>query len=535
MRRNRSPYILLFLRAKERNVRQMKEYCIHIDPKKRIRILNNKVSTICIWDYRKNFFGRGEDGQIKKANPFVERVQFMTATGGNSERDLFREPENCAVKNDYDFSPLVRACGNALRLGVKPFIKTGGIPLKMTHNHKISFYGVNMYAPERMDEYYDYIFAICEELKARFGADEVKTWDWGVFTEFENSDWFNAADTAKESCRLFCEIYDYTVAAITDSLGDAVTVGAHAMVMRDNPQLIVFEPSEFIRHCAQDRNAKTGKPVKLDYMAFSFYDGSPSRVGIMTFAQVASLIRKAARQYGLDKLRIACDEGRIYEGIDGKELSPRTVGFRCQAAMDADLIWQMVNFDVDYFAAWSYLSGGLMEGIKSLGFHVAENYYRMVGMEQIETDPADEESILSVAPSDFRVHSIAATDGKGKTSVMVYNYQPQDIHYDESIKVSITLPTQKADGTSIAECRFVDDSANFFPKWVADRDARGLETKGRWSEDSPEIMAEGFDPTPYEPFSRLIPQMLKTTVKGGMESLEFTIIGNSAVFVNFTE
>lgn len=115
------------------------------------------------------------------------------------------------------------------------------------------------------------------------------------------------------------------------------------------------------------------------------------------------------------------------------------------------------------------------------------------------------------------------------------NYQPQDIHYDESIKVSITLPTQKADGTSIAECRFVDDSANFFPKWVADRDARGLETKGRWSEDSPEIMAEGFDPTPYEPFSRLIPQMLKTTVKGGMESLEFTIIGNSAVFVNFTE
>ena len=79
----------------------MNEYTIRIDPKKKVRTLNNKVGTFCIWDYRENFFGKGEDGQIKKANPFAERVQFMTATGGNAERDLFREPENFAVKDDY--------------------------------------------------------------------------------------------------------------------------------------------------------------------------------------------------------------------------------------------------------------------------------------------------------------------------------------------------------------------------------------------------------------------------------------------------
>ena len=70
---------------------------IEIDKNTKLRVLDNKVSTICIWDYREQFLGYGEDGQIKKMNPFVERVQFMTATGGNVERDLFREPENFEV------------------------------------------------------------------------------------------------------------------------------------------------------------------------------------------------------------------------------------------------------------------------------------------------------------------------------------------------------------------------------------------------------------------------------------------------------
>ncbi|MBQ3639497.1 MAG: hypothetical protein II955_03160 [Clostridia bacterium] len=511
----------------------MNEYTIQIDPKKKVRALNNKVSTICIWDYRESFFGRGEDGQIKKANPFVERVQFMTATGGNAERDLFREPENFAVKDDYDFSPLIRACKNALRLGVKPFLKTGSIPLKFTKEPQIGVFGVNMHAPDVMDDYYNYIYALCEALKAEFGTEEVQSWSWGVFTEFENKEWFKASPEPAEAGRLFCEIYDYTVAAITDSLGDGVTVGAHAMMMREILKLIVFEPEQFIRHCAQDRNAKNGRPVKLDYMSFSFYDGRPYLMCSMTFAQVANLIRKTARKYGLNDLRIACDEGRINSGMDNKELSPRTVGFRYQAAMDADLLWQMVNFDVDYFAAWSYRSGGLMDGLKSLGSHMAENYHRMVGMEQIETDPADEASVLGIAPLDFRAHSIAATDGKGKTAVMVYNYQPQNIFFEEPTKVRIELPTKKPDGESTAECRFVDDRANFFPHWCRDRDARGLETKGRWSEDSPEIMTEGFDPAPYEQYSHLIPQNLKTEVRNGVEVLEFTMIGNSAVFVDF--
>ena len=510
---------------------------IRINPEKRVRVLNNKVSTICIWDYREKFLGYGEDGQIKKMNPFVERVQFMTATGGNVGRDLFREPENFDVMDDYDFTPLVTACENALRLGVKPFIKTGSIPIKFTKDWQIGKFEVNMRAPERMDDYYNYIYALCETLKERFGKDEVSSWSFGVFTEFENKEWFKADEESSEiSAKKFCEIYDYTIAAITDSLGDGVTVGAHAMVMREIGKLIVFEPRRFLKHCGQDKNAKNGKSVKLDYVAFSYYDSRPHRVCSMTLAQLGNQIRVLASEYGLKDLRIAVDEGRINSGMDGKELSPRSVGFRYQAAMDADLLWQMVNFDVDYFAAWSYLSGGLMDGIKTLPSHIAENYYAMVGMTQLESDlNADREGVLNVAPAQFRVHSIAGTDGKGKTTVMAYNYKPCDIYFDDTVEVKIEVPTSKPDGEYEAVCRFVDDNANFFPKWVVDRDTQGIETVGRWSQDSQEIMTEGFDPNKYEKYSHLIPKTLKTKVKDGIESLELSMIGNSVVFADFLE
>ncbi len=514
----------------------MKTYDIRVNPEKKIRTLNNKVSTICIWDYRESFLGRGEDGQVKRDNPFIERVQFMTATGGNEGRDLFRDPLDRTVMDDYDFTQLLTACENALRLGAKPFLKTGSIPLKFSADPVIARFEVNSHPPERMDDYYNYIYALCEALKEKFGIEEVRTWRWGCFTEFENKEWFKASEDPATAGKIFCEIYDNTVAAITDSLGDDVIVGAHAMMMREIVKLNVFEPEEFIRHCAQDRNARNGKRVKLDYMGFSFYDATPASICTMTLAQIANLIRRKAKKYGLENLPLTCEEGRVNSGLDGKELSPRTVGYRYQAAMDADLLWQMVNFNVDYFAAWSYRSGGLMGGIKSLGSHMAENYYRMVGMTQVESDPdADEKSILRMTSTDFRVHSIAATDGKGKTLVMVYNYKPGRPFFNDPVTVRLTLPTKKRDGEGTAECRFIDDEANFFPHWEKDRNARGLETKGRWSEDSPEVMTEGFDPAPYEKYSHLVPKIRKTTVQSGEESIELSMVGNSAVFVEFTE
>lgn len=503
---------------------------IEIDKNTKLRVLDNKVSTICIWDYHEQFLGYGENGQIKKMNPFVERVQFMTATGGNVERDLFREPENFDVMDDYDFSPLITACENALRLGVKPFIKTGSIPIKFTRNWKIGVFGVNTRAPERMDDYYNYIYALCEALKERFGKEEVCSWSFGVFTEFENKEWFKADEDSKIAAKKFCDIYDYTVAAIADSLGEEVTVGAHAMGETDVKKLIVFDCLEFIKHCATEKNAKNGKPVRIDYMAVSYYDGRPYMYCFNTLAQVVNKLRRGFAEYGIHNVRFACDEGRINSGNDEKELSPRTVGYRYQAAMDADLLWQMVNTDIDYFAAWSYLSGGLMDGIKSVGSHMAECYHQMVGMTQVKSDDID---ILSMDPGTFRVNSVAAVDDSGKMTVMAYNYMPGKYAYDTPEDIEICFNTDLADGEYVAQCKFIDDSCNFYPHWAKDRDAAGIKTLGRWSEESPEVMTEGFDCTKYEQYSHLVVQDRVYTVKNGKASISLTLAGNSVVFVDF--
>lgn len=506
---------------------------IRVNLDKPLRVLDNKVSTVCVWDYREQFLGYGKDNQIRQMNPFVERAQFMTATGGNEGRDLFIDPLDRTVIDDYAFEPLLVACENALRLGVKPFIKTGSIPLKFSSDPQIGKFGVNLHVPDNMEDYYRYIYALCTAMVERFGLDEVRLWWWGVFTEMENKEWFVASPEPEIAAKCNADIYDYSVAAITDVLGDDVKIGAHLMMtVTLIEKLNVFPPEAFVRHCGTERNAKNGKPVKLDYLAFSFYDAGPRIICPETFAFVGMKLRGYAEQYGIGDVLIGCDEGRINSGNDIKELSPRTVGSRYQAAMDADLIWQMVNFDISWFSAWSYRSGGLMDGLKSVGSHVAENYYAMVGSTQVETE-IQPERFLKIDAGEERASSIACVDADGNVTVMAYHFKPGDDRYDEEIPVKISVPTHKGNGKSTAVCRFVDDRCNFFPHWEKDRNAMGLDTPGRWSEDSPEIMTPGFEAEKYEQYSHLIAEFKDTEVQNGIEMLCVTIKTNSVLFVDF--
>ena len=160
-----------------------------------------------------------------------------------------------------------------------------------------------------------------------------------MFTEMENNEWFQASPDPVVAAKCNSDIYDYSVCAITDVLGEDVTVGAHLMMtVTLVEKLNVFPPEAFVRHCGIEKNAKNGKPVKLDYLAYSFYDGNPRSLCPETFATVGMKLRGFAEKYGIGQVLIGCDEGRINSGNDLKELSPRTVGSRYQAAMDADLL-----------------------------------------------------------------------------------------------------------------------------------------------------------------------------------------------------
>ena len=83
------------------------------------KVIGNKVSNVNVWEMGTQFY----DARNEEENDiyeFVEYVQLMQCTGGNEQRDLFADPLDRSVTDDYDFSRLIKNCRGILSLGAKP-------------------------------------------------------------------------------------------------------------------------------------------------------------------------------------------------------------------------------------------------------------------------------------------------------------------------------------------------------------------------------------------------------------------------------
>jgi hypothetical protein len=116
------------------------------------QVLWNVADNVNIWTYASSWDKTMEQAPkdyFSNRLPFVKYVQLMTAAGGSEERDLFKEPLNREITDDYDFEPLIRACRNVLRQGLIPHLKLGNVPLEYSKNYKINkAFGVNILLPE---------------------------------------------------------------------------------------------------------------------------------------------------------------------------------------------------------------------------------------------------------------------------------------------------------------------------------------------------------------------------------------------------
>ncbi|MCL2816371.1 MAG: hypothetical protein FWD23_17390, partial [Oscillospiraceae bacterium] len=129
----------------------------HIDTAVRGAPLGNKVSDIDIWSAA-NIDDTIHPSPLADIRTFAETIQITGATGGNTERDLFRDPLDRTTLTDYDFGKLFTACRAILSLGLKPYLKTGNVPLKLTAGAVTNpSFGVNCYPPDNFDDYYRYI------------------------------------------------------------------------------------------------------------------------------------------------------------------------------------------------------------------------------------------------------------------------------------------------------------------------------------------------------------------------------------------
>ena len=530
------------------------QFTFSVDASRTGTTLSNPVSNVNIWSIEGNPFVNATANEENNIFDFVEYVQFMQCSGGTETRDLFKDPLDRTVLDDYDFTVLIENCRGVVELGGKPMLKLGSVPLKYSEKASTDVgFNMNRYPPDDYDVYYDYIKAIAKALVKEFGKKEILTWRFGVMTEYENYDWFVGSDSedeetlAKESAEAYCKLYDYTAQALVDVLGEDVFVGAHSMTVTEG----IWDEAIFIEHCAKGKNYKTGKtgsPIK--YLSASFYDSTPGDYTEgYTLPETIAYIRGVAEANGLTDLIYGIDEGRILCGVNSgannDELLTRTCGYTYQAAYDARLIAQMFNNDIDYFSAWSYLSNGLLEGNPTVSYHVAKNAAKMAGAQLAHTEKTEEGIIIG-----GEIDAVSAFNKDTNTlHIMAYNFK-NDLEYKHDVNLTFDINAPQFDGKKVKITTYtIDDDCNYFDEWVEDRKNYNIgDDCFSWSPDDPQIDSpvtlenqeardiyfnELYDK--YTECSKLVPTEENATVEDGKITLNTNLDPHAVVFYEITE
>lgn len=511
-------------------------------------VLANPASNVNIWSIDGNPFVGKKINEENNIFDFVTYVQFMQCTGGNAERDLFVDPLDKTVLDDYDFTTLIDNCRGVIELGAKPMLKLGSVPLKYSaKSSSDEYFGTNIYPPDDYNVYYNYIAAIAQALVDEFGREEVLTWRFGVMTEYENSAWFMAnSGDPDESAVEYCKLYDYTVAALIDVIGEDVFVGAHSMTVTEG----LWDEAYFINHCASGTNYKTGeKGSRICYLSASFYDSNPGKYTEgKTLPETISFLRDTAEKAGLSNLIYGIDEGRILcgntAGTDSDELLTRTCGYTYQAAYDARLYKQMFENGINYFSAWSYLSNGLLEGNPTVSYHVAKQAAKFDGAKLAKTKM----NRFGLVPF-AQVEAVSAFSEESDTlRIMAYNFKNK-VDYTAPADVEFIVKVPQFDGKKVKVTAYViDDDCNYFDEWVEDRKTYGIgDDCFAWSPDDPQIdnprtlsdpkAREIYKNELYDKYtecSKLEPAEQTATVENGEISLSITLEPHAVVFYEIT-
>lgn len=529
---------------------------VSVDLANQSEVIGDKFSDLNVWSYAMHWSDTEADAQsngfFATNYPFIKTVHFMTATGGCyvgysgcgtdplNDRDLFTNPGNTGTTNDYHFAGLESAIQNVLDKGLKPYLKTGSVPIKLSSSPSLSgSFGVNVRPPSDYNVYYNYIHALGAELVSHFGIQEVKTWRWGVLTEYENADWFTDGVSAASTETAYFKLYDYTVAALESAIGaDNVFVGAHAMAVANG----LWDPRDLIDHCATGTNYKTGATgTQLDFMSVSFYDTKPGSYSGRTLADTVNLLRDYAIEKGLTGMYFGMDEGRLLLGEDNRDLFSRIQATSFQGAYDARKFKEAIDMRLDWFPNWGLNTEGIWGGADAVSTNVAQLAYKMAG---------DRRAALSIggsAGSGDEVSGVAGYNADTNTAhVMLYNFN-SDPSATASESPTITLShLAPAAGTTVAvRTWYVDDThANFWPTWWSDKGSSlssGATSWSKYSMEVPKYLTNSADiaywysrESTYKSLATLTSTTANVTVSGNAITLSPTLAHHGVAFYEIT-
>ena len=472
--------------------------------------VGNRFSNLSLWHYLgttpdervwHDWAETMPEGWLKRHYPWLEEMQIFVASGGayvgyprqkgdvalcEFDRDLFRNPADRSVLDDYDFTPLVRACRNMLRQGVRPCLKLHGVPLKFTRESKIDWFRVNCRPPDDYRVYADYLSALVQAMVDAFEIGEVRAWRWFVGTEMENKNWGETQDESPETTQLeFFKLYDWSVFAIERVLGvgGGRAIGAHAMMTGG-----IWKPEHFLEHCRSGRNHATGKTgSRFDFFAVSYYDRAPGCLesdewqtnltgaggDLANFDQIVERTRRALDAHGFGALPIEVSEGGMLFGMDGKWLwHGLCPGGVFDASWTAWAFWKMLEAGTACWSRWALLrTGGLFHGPEAAATHAMRMISEMQGDLRLPVVQAVDDSRLIRVVAGFR-------PAKDCVRLLVFHHAADVTRPTEAAQIDIRMDNLPFDGPVRIRRRVLDrDHGDFWPQWEQDRATAGITDK----------------------------------------------------------
>ncbi len=450
-------------------------------------------------------YGRELLGELHDLSPvpvYIRAHHLFTSGDGTaklkwSSTNVFSLDAN--GKPVYDFTILDQIFDEYHQAGVRPMVELGFMPKDLASGtmayempYPDTVKGAVQSPPKDYAMWGELCRRVVEHFVQRYGRAEVATWYFEVWNEPDIGYWQGTPEQ-------YLKLYDYSVAGVRKALPNAI-VGGPAATGPGSQRAISFL-TNFLKHCANDKNAWTGEPIPLDFISFH-PKGSPRwigatadrpahvRMGLMNELNSASngfrTVAASAKYHNLPIILSEADpEGcaacSARENPGNAYRNGPVYPTYTAAAMKAFLdLAAQYKVNLIGMVSWSFEFEGkqYFEGFRTLASNGVDkpvlNVFRMAGL--FSGDRVAASSSAGVPAADIVKNGVRgqndvdafATKSTHEAAVMLWNY------HDDDLPAAAAPVTVKISGIPVGVHRVllehfrIDDThSNAFTAWKA--------------------------------------------------------------------
>jgi xylan 1,4-beta-xylosidase len=321
----------------------------------------------------------------------------------------------------YQWEGLERALDPLVASGVKPVIVCGGIPDVLAEGPiRRNEGGQAVNRPKDYAQYQDLITQMVRRLVKTYGAEEVRTWYFEVWSQPDHEGSWQGGKAAPftgepdpAGLAAFLKLYDHFAAGAV--AGEAkVRVGGPG-IAGDFGFL-----KRFLEHCARGTNAVTGQPgARLDFISWQRY-GASTEVARAT-TEIRGLIERDFPAFKSAPLLVTengagpAEEARVNTAYEAARLAA-LADANSRDGKGADLIFRAGDLTDDHFDGYRPLITRIGENTVPLPAFRLFTLLTRLGAERLKVEAPAGIGVLATRPS--------AKVGRNATQVLLYRYDP---------------------------------------------------------------------------------------------------------------